>query len=127
MAILGAHAWGTHQRNRVWRDGETLWRDVVEKSPGNGRAWMNYGLAKMGRGQYGEALRLYEEASKRTPNYSFLHINLAIAQQRLGHPQEAERHYLRSLTLVPDLAIARYYYGQWLIGQGARAKPSVIC
>ena len=41
---------GTHERNRVWHDDESLWRDVVAKSPNNGRGLMNYGLIFMQRG-----------------------------------------------------------------------------
>ena len=42
--LLTASAYGTYQRNEVWKTEETLWRDVTEKSPGNGRGLMNYGL-----------------------------------------------------------------------------------
>lgn len=52
VALLLAHAIGTHERNKVWRTEETLWADVVLKSPANGRAWMNYGLTHMAAGRY---------------------------------------------------------------------------
>lgn len=45
VLIVCGHAVGTYHRNRVWRSEETLWGDVVQKSPTNGRAWMNYGLS----------------------------------------------------------------------------------
>src|SRR5262249_13098637 len=38
LLVLGGHAVGTYQRNKVWRSEATLWRDVVRKSPTNGRA-----------------------------------------------------------------------------------------
>jgi len=41
--IVAAHGFGTHVRNRVWRDDLTLWGDVATKSPRNGRGLMNYG------------------------------------------------------------------------------------
>src|SRR5258705_5993426 len=46
LLVLCGHAIGTYQRNKAWLSEETLWRDVVEKSPTNGRAWMNYSLAQ---------------------------------------------------------------------------------
>ena len=57
LLVLGGHAIGTYQRNKVWRSEETLWRDVVQKSPTNGRALMNYGLTQMSQGKYAEAKR----------------------------------------------------------------------
>ena len=41
----------------VWHTEETLWRDVTQKSPGNGRGFMNYGLALMAKGDYAGAER----------------------------------------------------------------------
>src|SRR4029077_4128479 len=35
--FLCANTYATFQRNKVWKTDETLWRDVVLKSPGNGR------------------------------------------------------------------------------------------
>ena len=49
VGILGGHAYGTHQRNKVWHTGESLWYDVTKKSPGNGRGLMNYGLSQMAK------------------------------------------------------------------------------
>ncbi|MGH9829147.1 MAG: hypothetical protein ACREDR_38500, partial [Blastocatellia bacterium] len=44
VCILLIAAAGTWQRNRVWHTDESLWLDVTEKSPKNGRGLMNYGL-----------------------------------------------------------------------------------
>ncbi len=43
VLFLCASAYATFQRNKVWKTEETLWYDVVIKSPGNGRGLMNYG------------------------------------------------------------------------------------
>ncbi|MBP2680086.1 MAG: tetratricopeptide repeat protein [Deltaproteobacteria bacterium] len=60
--LLAAYAYGTTQRNEVWRSEETLWRDVVRKSPENGRGLMNYGLALMGKGDYRGAEKYFIDA-----------------------------------------------------------------
>jgi len=39
--FLCANGYVTFQRNRVWKSEETLWHDVVLKSPRNGRGLMN--------------------------------------------------------------------------------------
>ncbi|HYM25739.1 MAG TPA: hypothetical protein VEU08_21125, partial [Vicinamibacterales bacterium] len=52
IAILGAMAYGTHERNIVWRTEESLWLDVTRKSPDNGRGLMTYGVIRMSEGDY---------------------------------------------------------------------------
>lgn len=124
LLVLGGHVVGTYQRNTVWRSAETLWRDVVEKSPANGRAWMNYGLTQMAQGKYAEAKRLFEQAQRYSPNYAHLEVNLAIVTDRLGESAVAEQHFQRALFLQPEFADGHYYYAQWLV-QHARAGEGI--
>ncbi|HET7436560.1 MAG TPA: hypothetical protein VFN10_17760 [Thermoanaerobaculia bacterium] len=120
--LLLAHAAGTHARNNVWKTEETLWRDVTEKSPRNGRAWMNYGLTQMAKGNLREAKDLFDRAAQYTPNYSTLEINRGIVNASLGANDEAERHFRRALELVPDRS-SHFYYARWLAARG-RAKEA---
>ena len=53
---LAAYAAGTYQRNRIWRNEESLFYDVTIKSPANGRGLMNYGLTQMEKGETQKAL-----------------------------------------------------------------------
>ena len=114
LLILVALAIGTHARNRVWRTEESLWADVTEKSPGNGRAWMNYGTALMARGEYSKARACYERASALTPNYWTLEINRAIVEDALGSPAVAEPHFRRAIELGPTQPDAYFYFARWL-------------
>ena len=125
VAVLLAHAVGTHQRNRAWRSEETLWADVVRKSPTNGRGKMNYGLTQMERGRYARARELFLEAEKLTPNYGTLEVNLAIVENALGNPAAADSHFTLALTLNPQHPAPHRYYARWLIhqGRGAEAIP----
>ena len=122
--VLAACAWGTHQRNAVWRDEETLWRDVSIKSPRNGRGLMNYGLTLMSKGQTAEALSYFERALQFTPNYFILEINLGIACGELHRDAEAQTHFFRAMQLAPNDAQPNFYYGRWLAGQG-RVREAV--
>lgn len=123
-AVLGAHAAGTYRRNRVWRTEETLWADVVRKSPTNGRGKMNYGLTHMAAGRYERAKELFLEARERLPNYATLEVNLGIVENALGDVAAADRHFARALTLSPDHPATHRYYARWLIRQG-RAGEAV--
>ncbi len=119
---LAAGIYGTRERNRVWRSDETLWRDVVEKSPRNGRGLMNYGLVFMARGDYQTAISHFERALALVPNYWAAHTNLAIAYGGVRRDVEAEEHFRRGLELAPRLADPRFFFGRWLDKVGRRGE-----
>ena len=114
LAIVAAHGVGTYQRNKVWKNGATLWKDVTVKSPRNGRGLMNYGLTLMRAGHLEEALDYFERAATYTPDYSVLEINLGIVKSALGRKEIAERHFRRALQLTPEYARGHYFYAAWL-------------
>ena len=118
LAILGAYGAGAHLRNRVWLTDETLWYDVTQKSPQNGRGLMNYGLTQMEKGRYSRALEYFERALQYTPNYSYLHINLGITRGALNDHALATAHFRRAIELAEADSIPRFYYGRYLKGLG---------
>ncbi|HMH16477.1 MAG TPA: tetratricopeptide repeat protein [Edaphobacter sp.] len=118
LLLLTASAYGTRQRNKVWRTDETLWLDDVEKSPHNGRGLMNYGLTQMEKGNYPTALDYFQRALIDTPNYATLEINLGIVNGAMNNEPEAERHFLRAISLSPNDDQTHFYYGRWLFQTG---------
>ena len=101
LALFCAHAYGTFQRNKVWKNEESLWHDVTLKSPGNARGLMNYGLALMSRGDIRGALGYFERGLALSPDYAYLHINAAIARDALGEGAVAEEHFRKALKCNP--------------------------
>jgi uncharacterized protein (TIGR02996 family) len=114
ILILALFTSGTRERNRVWHDDDSLWKDVAEKSPKNGRGLMNYGLTRMAKADYTNALDLFNRALVLNPNYYILEINLGIAYGATNKSIEAEKHFLRAITLAPGEVAPRYYYARWL-------------
>ena len=114
ILMLAAHGVGTFGRNRVWSDEETLWKSVTNASPGNGRAWMNYGLIFMARADYANARSCFERAQALVPNYDVLEVNLGILEGASHHAPEAERHFQRALSLNSNVVMVNFYYGRWL-------------
>lgn len=112
--LLAAAAFGTWQRNEVWRTEETLWQDVVEKSPKNGRGLMNYGVAEMAAGRYASAIEHFERASALSPNYHLVDVNLGVAYGAIGEHAKAEARFRRAIELKPADASSRYFYARWL-------------
>jgi len=117
VVVLVAHLIGTRERNLVWRSEETLWADVIQKSPNNGRAWMNYGLTRMAKGDYAEAKSDFDHAATLTKNYWVLEINQGIVDGQMGDQAAAEAHFKRALALNAD-ANAHFFYARWLVKHG---------
>jgi protein O-mannosyl-transferase len=114
LALFCGHAYGTFQRNKVWKNGETLWRDVTLKSPGNARGLMNYGLALMSKGDIREALGYFERGLALSPGYAYLHINMAIAQNALGQGAAAGEHFRKARKCDPRYFGCYFYYARFL-------------
>jgi tetratricopeptide (TPR) repeat protein len=113
-AVLLAMAYGTWQRNIVWRTEESLWLDATIKSPENGRGLMNYGVIQMNKGRLAVADEYFERALKYTPQYAYLHVNLAILKNALGQPAEAERHFREAQRDDPNNPVSYTHFARWL-------------
>lgn len=110
-AVLAVLAVLTVGRNRVWENEQTLWKDVVAKSPESGRAHMNYGLTLMRQGLMDQAEVQFRDALRYAPNYSYAHINLGIWLLGQARVDEARWHFDRALVLGPNLMFAHHYRG----------------
>jgi Flp pilus assembly protein TadD len=115
LFILCANGYATFQRNKVWKTEETLWHDVVSKSPGNPRGLMNYGNTLMARGDYEGALDYFHRAQSISPQYSVLLINLAIAEDATKQSAAAEQHFKDALRLAPASPDSYIYYARYLL------------
>lgn len=101
-------------RTWQWSDSLRIWEDTARKSPNNGRAWMNAGLAHMGRGDLISARRYYERAREIAPGYAFVHMNLSVLEANEGHPEKALSAAEVAVRLRPDLSLTHFYLGQAL-------------
>jgi Flp pilus assembly protein TadD len=118
VLVFAGYGYGAHLRNQVWHTEESLWKDVVKKSPRNGRGLMNYGLTLMAKGDLAGAYDHFQRASFHTPNYSTLEINLGIASAALKRDEEAERHFWRAITLSSEDAQPYFFFGRYLNERG---------
>lgn len=122
LVLLCGYAYGTVQRNFVWKTEESLWYDVTQKSPKNARGLMNYGLSRMAQGDYAEAERCFTKAIEMWPNYSALHINMGVLHNGKGDKVLAEK-YFKSATQIgsyqPD---TWFFYGNYLLNEKKYAE-----
>jgi tetratricopeptide (TPR) repeat protein len=108
----------TYQRNNVWEDKVTLWRDVVKKSPNKARPNFNLGAALTEQERDQEAITYYKRALDLNPDLEQPHINLGEALERQGKMDEALAHYRTALGLKPELPEALNNIGGILAKQG---------
>jgi protein O-mannosyl-transferase len=115
--FLCANGYATYQRNKVWKNEESLWLDVTIKSPDNGRGLMNYGNTLMAKGDFKQALDYFYRAQRLAPSYSVLFINIAIAEGAIGQPVKAEQDFKQALRLAPGSPSSYSYYARWLLSR----------
>ena len=72
---------------------------MTRKSPKNGRGLMNYGNTQMRAGNYDKARHYFNRALTLLPQYSYLHINMAILENTTGHAERSEPYFKTALEL----------------------------
>ncbi|MBX7143232.1 MAG: hypothetical protein K1X79_02160 [Oligoflexia bacterium] len=117
LALAGiflGHSLGVQARTKVWSSDYSLWLDVTQKSPNNGRGLMNFGLTLMSQGDLVGAKKYFERTAQLLPNYPYVYINLAVLNGNSGNDREAESQFLHAKALAPGLPEAYFYYARFL-------------
>ena len=92
----------TFARNLVWKDGITLWQDVVRKSPHNSIAHYNLGVVYQDKGRNEEAIQQYLIAIRIRPDYAAAYTNLGKAYLSKGMYEQAIGHFRTALEFEPQ-------------------------
>jgi len=107
-AVLGASAWA---RCAVWRDGLSLWNDVLRKHPGVAIAHQNRGVALEAAGDHAGAIADYDAALAAVPGYADAWANRGVARASLGDRNAALRDLREAVRLDPARATFRFNLG----------------
>ena len=91
-----------------WRDSESIFRHALDCTVGNYLACNNLGSALEEKGDFDEAIAIYQEGLAFRPSSSPLHDNLGRALYKKGDVDGAIREYQRALEIDPQSAPARY-------------------
>jgi len=91
----------TFERNRVWMDELSLYRDCVEKSPAKARPHNNFGSVLLRRGRLPEAIDELQAALKIKPGYADAHYNLGNALVKQGNLTDGIYHFSEVLDRQP--------------------------
>ena len=99
---------------------------VVKQFPQSADAWGNRGEARLGLGQYEEALADFRHASDLVPEASLGCRRQAFVLVVLGRIDEAEHLYRQALERQPSDIDAHYELGQLLLDIGGRAEEALV-
>jgi protein O-mannosyl-transferase len=122
LGVLVACGLGTHARNDIWESESSLWSDVMVKSPGNGRAFMNYGITRLAQQDSGLALQYFTQAEQISPHDAIIGINLARAYNTASRPKDAETNFRQAIADAPAYSPAYSAFGRWLTAQERLAE-----
>jgi len=97
---------------------EALFREHVRRFPDSAEGWSNLAAVHARRGQYAEALPLYERALQANPKLAPVHFNIAVSLGQLKRYAEAAAHLRAFLAQHPKDARAYQLLGLCLMESG---------
>ena len=92
-------------RNGNWEESAIpLYQRAILLDPSQVTASVGLGAILMERGQFSQAVRLWEDALSKNGGLELVRINMALAQWRSGDLRAAETTLLKAVTLNPGFA-----------------------
>jgi Flp pilus assembly protein TadD len=92
----------TYDRNTVYKDRVTFWRDCVDKSPRKARPHNNLGVALADQGYHDEAIKQYRKALEIDPLYQEPVANIGLTLAEQGKIRESITQFLKALEMNPE-------------------------
>jgi tetratricopeptide (TPR) repeat protein len=118
--LLGAFAWISVDRSRVWRDEISLFSDLVRTTPELVSPHYNLGSAYLAKGRHAEAIEELEQAVRMLPEAWRYHTNLGLAYLGAGREVDALRAEQRAVEIDPgaheawdNLGLVLTVMGRW--------------
>jgi tetratricopeptide (TPR) repeat protein len=115
VLLLAGLSW---QRNQVWKDSETLWRDSLAKDANNLTAHFSLGNALEQQGRREEALVAYKGALAIDPESPGIRTGIGNLEMTLGRPETALEYLRPAVEENPEFPPARRTLGVALIAAG---------
>jgi tetratricopeptide (TPR) repeat protein len=115
LVALGTLSRLTYRRTEVWGSPDAFWHDVTEKSPRNGRAFIELGAVMNTNGQPTQGWADLQHAVSLISTDAPDQIRLARAFDSASRDKETEAHFLLATQDEPNYAPAWSAYAQWLV------------
>jgi Flp pilus assembly protein TadD len=119
LMVLG-YSWMTIDRNMVWHDESTLWKDAALKAPDKIRPHLNLGAINQLNGKTDDAIQEYEWVLRRNPQHPGALSNLAslyLERNDLSRTEDLLNRAIAGQTTFPavyvNLAVVRMREGRY--------------
>ena len=99
--VLLSSAWA-YERNAVWKEPVSFYKNIVDNVPGNWRAQYNYGVYMYKTEKYEEAIHHLKKAIQLEPRHLFAYVELGLAYTRTGEYDAAIIQFNTVKRLTPD-------------------------
>ena len=91
----------TFERNKVWANNISLWKDAAAKSPQLARPYLNLGVEYQSSGFYDKALEKYNQAVSINPRLSLAYSNMGSLYLLKAEMNAAEAAYKKAIEISP--------------------------
>lgn len=116
MVLVAAYAFASYERQEVWKDDLSLWRNASLSSPYHPLPHSNYGLALSNNGELDEAIREFKialspEMKDNPRGLAITANNLALVYLDKGEYKRAEMWFRKALEYDPGYGKTYYHLG----------------
>ncbi len=108
----------TYNRNNLWNNKLSMWRDVVEKAPKHTTALISLSSALIDNGLYDEAEKYLRKLLRIDPNYERAYYNLGYIYAKKKKPEEARQYFLKTIEINPAFYKAYNNLGSIYLSEG---------
>ena len=98
----------SYKRNQVWKSEESLWNDVIVKSPQKPRGYLNLAVLFSSQGKFDQAISIYEKALQLNPKDADPLNNMGNIYVARGEYEKALKIYDQALILDPKSETTLY-------------------
>lgn len=113
----------THNRNKIWKCSETLWKNSYYLAANKARTNLNYGNALLKNKEYLEAYFMYTNSKNINNNFKMVHNNLTSLKLNIGDISSSDSLVLN--TYKGKLDQIKYYLDRNLIDKAQEVYESI--
>ncbi|MDY6861634.1 MAG: tetratricopeptide repeat protein [Thermodesulfobacteriota bacterium] len=120
--VVASYSTLTIRRTAVWKDGESLWLDVIKQYPEVPQAHNNLGIIYKKKGMIEEAFAEFNKALSLSSKYIDVHNNIGLIYEEKLMLNEAINEYRKALGIDPDNIVSlnnlgNIYYKKGLLNK----------
>jgi len=116
--LIALFSFWTHQRNNVWRDEISMWKDCIKKAPKRHWPYCSLGMAYAKKGETEKAISFIQKALEKDPDFPEALFAMGVARENQNRLREAIRYFRKALSVSPYYTRAYYELGLSLLHTG---------